>query len=291
MKLCFIGRCYLCSIFSFASAYSEVEKCHLIFDGEVDTIQFESDMRREKEFEMKKQQILDALEKSIEISCRNIPKLPGNVAVLCDSSGSVHGDGGGSSKVSAFSKTIRAAIGILFGWMSAKSQDDVYFGMFGDKLLSAPINRDKGLLAYNKEIYQLGDLCGKSTESGIYDFMREAVKQNKKIDNIVVLSDCQKGTERTKTSSWNEDYFTPWYGYSYEYRGVSFHELFKKFKKNNPKCKWVVIDITAVKCNSVFDKSQGIVNIAGWSQKIFDYIATLSKGYDAMIKEIEDIEI
>lgn len=191
MKLRFICRCYLCSIFSFASAYSEVEKCHLIFDGEVDTIQFESDMRREKEFEMNKQQILDALEKSIEISCRNIPKLQGNVALLCDCSGSVYGDGGGSSKVSAFSKTTRAAIGILFGWMSAKSQDDVYFGLFGDKLLSAPINRDKGLLAYNKEIYQLGDLCGKSTESGIYDFMREAVKQNKKIDNIVVLSDCQ----------------------------------------------------------------------------------------------------
>ena len=276
--------------FRFASAYSEVEKCHLTFDGNSDTIQFESDIKKEKEFEVKKQQILDALEQSIEISCRNIPKLQGNVAVLCDCSGSVYGDSGGSSKVSAFSKTTRAAIGVLFGCMLAKSQDDVYFGLFGDKLLSAPIHRDKGLLAYNKEVFQLGDLCGKSTETGIYDFMREAVEQNKKIDNVVVFSDCQIGSERTKRYAWDDD-FTPWYGVSEEDKGESFHKMFKKFKKNNPDCKWVVVDITQVKGNSVFDKSQGIVNIAGWSQKIFDYIATLSKGYDAMIKEIEAIEI
>jgi len=42
---------------------------------------------------------------------------------------------------------------------------------------------------------------------------------------------------------------------------------------------------------SVFDKSQRILNIAGWSDKIFDTIKSQTIGWDEIIRRIESIEI
>ena len=63
------------------------------------------------------------------------------------------------------------------------------------------------------------------------------------------------------------------------------------FKKINPFCNIIAVDLRQTKGNNVFHKSQRIMNIAGWSDKIFDVITSNAKGYDAIIKEIESIEI
>lgn len=275
--------------FRFATAYSEIEK--MKYEDNVvkpaTMIYFESDTAihsqiTEEEFNKCKKKVLNALEDAIQISCQNIPELEGNVAILIDHSGSCRGDGGGSSKVSAFSKVNTAMIGNLFGSMMAYRQDNVYIGLFGDKLINVPMERDKKILEFNKKSFEIGKGCGGGTETGIYDFMRQCVKENKKVDNVVVFSDCQIGNGRG---------FTPWYGTSHTDRGAHFHELFKDFKKINPMCNWVVVNLRQSDGSSVFDKSQRILNIAGWSDKIFDVIKSNCKGFDAVIKEIEAIEI
>lgn len=268
--------------FRFATAYEQIEK--ISYDATVSTkIIFESDTTSEVQFNDNKKKILDALEDAIQISCQNIPELEGKVAVLIDHSGSCRGDGGGSSAVSAFSKTSTAMIGNLFGSMLAYRQKDVYIGLFGDKLINVPIDRkNKKILEFNKESFKIGGECGGRTETGIYDFIRQCVKEKKNIDNIVVFSDCEIGSNTN---------FTPWYGNSIEDHGVHFHALFKKFKKINPNCKWIVVNLRSSSGTSVFDRNQGILNIAGWSDKIFDVIRTQTKGFDAMIDEIEAIEI
>ena len=111
----------------------------------------------------------------------------------------------------------------------------------------------------------------------------KSADEKKKVDNVVVFSDCQIG---------NGGYgFTPWYGRSRSDHGPHFHELFKEFKKLNPMCNWIVVNLRQSGGTSVFDKSQRILNIAGWSDKIFDVINSNCKGWDAIIKEIEAIEI
>lgn len=272
--------------FRFATAYAEIEKVSYSNEKPKTSIAFESDKSTTKvsqsEFNRLKAQILDALEDAIQISCKNIPKLEGNCAILVDHSGSVRGDAGGHSRVSAFSATTKAMIGNLFGSMMAYRQDNVYVGLFSDKLINVPIDRSKKLLDFNKESYEIGARCGGSTEAGIYDFMRKVVAEKKKIDNVIVFSDCQIGSGSG---------FTPWYGTSYSDRGGHFRELFKDFKKVNPMCNFIVVNLNQTKGNSVFDKSQRILNIAGWSDKIFDLITSNCKGWDAIIKEIESIEI
>lgn len=266
--------------FRFATAYSEVES---MTDSYTDksAIQFEEENKSEYAFSELKQKVLNALEKAIEISCQNIPKLDGNVAILVDHSGSVRGDGGGSSKVSAFSKTTTAMIGNLFATMLTYAQDNVYIGLFGDRLIPVKIDRNKGILKANRDSFEEGAKCGRGTETGIYDFLRLCIKEKKKVDNLVVFSDCQIGSNAS----------TSWYGTSSSDSSLRFQELFKEFKKINPLCNVIVVDIRQTKGNNVFHKSQRILNIAGWSTNIFDVIKSNCKGYDTLIKEIEKIEI
>lgn len=274
--------------FRFATAYSEIEKMTYEAKEPSTSISFESDVTRRTvgrtEFNTLKNKVLDAIEGAIQISCLNIPKLEGNVAILVDHSGSVRGDAGGSSRVSAFSATTRAMIGNLFASMVAYRQDNVYIGLFGDKLIQVPIKRDMKLLDFNRLSYNTGAMCGPATENGIYEFMKTVVAEKKKIDNIIVFSDCQIG---------NGGYygFTPWYGVGPGTRGPQFHELFKEFRKINPGANFIVCNINQCGGTSVFDKSQRILNIAGFSDKIFDVITSNCKGWDAVIKEIESIEI
>lgn len=277
--------------FRFATAYSEIEKFEYPFKHKTSSggsIKFESDLPEtrfsEEEFNQMKADVLNALEKAIEIACINIPKLDGKTAILVDHSGSCRGDGGGSSRVSAFSKTTTAMIGNLFGSMMAFAQDDVYIGLFGDRLIDVPVNRKMGLLDFNNKSFNEGRNCGVSTEKGIYEFMRRVVENNTKIDNVIVFSDCQIGSGSGYA-------FTPWYGTSSSEHGEGFHKLFKEFRKINHNANFIVCNLRQAGHTSVFDKSQRILNIAGWSEQIFDVIKGSCKGWQEVIKEIEQITL
>lgn len=271
--------------FRFATAYAEVEKMIWGKSNKDTAIAFESDKAKNEltkaQFDSLKRSVLDALEDAIQYSVENIPELEGNVAILVDHSGSCRGDAGGSSAVSAFSQTSTAMIGNLFGSMMAYRQKNVYVGLFGDRLIDVPMDRNMKMLDFNKMSFNKGAYCGGGTEAGIYDFVRKCIDEKKKVDNVVVFSDCQIGS--------GERSFTPWYGMKGSDSGQHFHELFKEFKKLNPMCNWIVVNLRQSGGTSVFDKSMRILNISGWSEKIFDVIKSNCKGWDAVIKEIEGI--
>lgn len=265
--------------FRFASAYAEIDKLTSTDTTPKTKIAFESDKSKTntKSFKSLQKQILGALETAIEYSVMNIPELDGPTAILVDHSGSVRGDGGGSGTVSAFSTVTTAVIGNLFASMLAYRQDNVYIGLFGERLIPVPINRKKGVLQFNKESYELGDACGGGTEAGIYEFLAQCIKEKKRVDNLVIFSDQVIGSGGT----------TGWYGYS----GKNFQTLLKEFKQLNPKCNIISVDLHQTSGKSVFHKSLGLLQISGWSDKIFDLIKSNCKGYKALIDEIEKIEI
>ena len=206
--------------------------------------------------------------------------MEGNTAVLVDHSGSVRGDSGGTSIVSAFSKTTTAMIGNLFGAMLSWSQRDVYLGLFGDRLIPVPLDRSKGLLKFNSETFIAGAKCGGGTENGLYIFLNECIKNKKRVDNLVIFSDMVIGSGGR--GGWDNS----------SRAGLgTFQELFKKFKEVNPMCNTISIDMRQTSGKTVMDKSLNILQISGWSEKIFDLIDVNCKGYDALIKEIDSIQI
>lgn len=269
--------------FRFASAYTEIEKLGIpnVVPVRRSAVMFEKDIKTTSTLIVSnKAKILKALEIALEYSVANIPELEGNVAILSDHSGSVRGDGGGSSPVSAFSKTTTAMVGNLFSSMMAYRQDNVYIGLFGDRLISVPVDRSKGILAFNKSSFDEGGKCGGGTENGLYIFLNDVIKHKKKVDNLIIFSDMVIGSGGRGG----------WDGTSRSGLG-SFQELFKKFKAINPKCNTICVNIKQTSGKSVFDKSLNVLEIAGWSDRIFDTIKTQSRGYKAIIAEIEAIKI
>lgn len=262
--------------FRFVSAYTEIEKMGTTSYGS--SIKFESDVT--PNMDEIKNKVLKALETALEYSCENIPALEGNTAILVDHSGSVRGDGGGSGKVSAFSKTTSAMIGNLFGSMLAYSQRNVYVGLFGDRLIQVPMDRTKGLLEFNKESFAQGAKCGGATENGLYIFLNDVIRNKKRVDNLVIFSDMVIGDGGR--GGWDNS----------SRAGLgSFQSLFKKFKQVNPQCNTVCVNVRQTSGKSVFDKSLNVIQIAGWSDKIFNQIEAGTIGYAKLIKEISEIEI
>ena len=186
---------------------------------------------------------------------------------------------GGSSEVSAFSQTSTAVIGNLFGCMIASVLPDVFIGMFGDDLINYEYDRSKGVLWNNKKSFAAGEECGESTENGLFMFLGKCVKDKIKVDNLYVISDMQVGDGESVV--WER---TSGYGYG------KFAELLKGFKKVNPNCKIVSISIQGYG-SEMFYRGSNILNIAGWSESIFDVINSKFCGYKNMVEEIRKIKI
>jgi len=267
--------------FRFLSAYNEIKKLSLVNTD--DKIVFEDEkeglMVDGRTFNGSKEKILKGLEKAIELSCANIPVLEGRTAILIDHSGSMRGDGGGHSLVSALSKTTCSDIADVFAAMFLKYQPNVYVGLFGDRLIPYDVDRNDDILATAQKMHKLGKNCGAGTEAGIYDFFNETLKTGKGVDNIIIFSDMVIGDG------------CQWYGVTAETRSGRFGDLFKSWRKNYPRTKVVSVDIHQTDGTSVFDRSYNVTQVSGWSSKIFDVIAAGTVGYKAIIKEIEKIVI
>jgi hypothetical protein len=223
---------------------------------------------------------LRSLEAALALSIANIPKLQGSTAILIDHSGSMGGDSGGKSLVSAMSSVTTCMIADTFAAMMAKSQDNIYIGLFGDRLINVPASeaRSREALDLANHINKEGSRCGAATEAGIYEFLRTCVKDKVRVDNLIIFSDMVIGEGGTSS----------WYGHTD--RG-NFHIVFKEFKKINPQCKTISVDLKQTKGTSVFDKSMNVTQVAGWSDKIFDLVASAGRGYKDLINEIEKIVI
>jgi len=268
--------------FRFLSAYNEINMMTHT-SGPESAIMFESDVESGKvsaaDLRVIKVRVLAALEKAIELACYNIPELEGRTAILIDHSGSMTGDRGGGSLVSAFSKVTSTAIANLFAAMLLTKQPDVYVGMFGDRLLNYKVKRGMGIMQMVNDIHDQGDACGKGTEHGIFTFFRELVEQDIPVDNIIVFSDMVIGEG------------CRFYGTDTGTRGGSFPETFRAFRRKYPHTKVASVDIRQTDGTTVFNKNLQVTQVAGWSDKIFDVISAGTAGYKALIEEIEKIVI
>ena len=111
--------------------------------------------------------------------------------------------------------------------------------------------------------------------------MKDAIKNNKKIDNLIVFSDMEIGDGGE--GGWDATRYT---------KGVHFHELFAQFRKINPHCLTVCCNINGRSGTSVFNPNLNLLNISGWSNAIFDTIAMYQNGkVKSLVEEIENIEL
>lgn len=247
--------------FRFLSAYIEVQKI-----AQNDCV-FEQAKRKVKLAEA-------ALAKALEISIENIPQIQGRTLILTDNSGSMRGDSGGGSAVSAMSKRSSADIANLFSVMYWTRANDTMVGLFGDTLKMPQLKRSASIFDNFQTVHGLGGRVGGGTERGIFDMMETLIEGKIIVDQIIIFSDCQIGTGCL------------WYDNKGN-KGADFDKLFKRYRAINPDVLTYSIDLRGYG-NTLF--SEGVVTLAGWSEKLFDLIAAFGNGVSA-VEYINAIEV
>lgn len=135
-----------------------------------------------------KKEILNALDKCIDISVDNMPKIKGRTIVLTDNSGSAWG-----CIPSEYGSVTVAEIDNLSAIITAKCSDEGYVGVFGNRLEIVPISKHTRILEAMKKINAIGKKIGMGTENGIWIFFKNALKNKDFYDNIFIYSDQQAG--------------------------------------------------------------------------------------------------
>ncbi len=132
--------------------------------------------------------LLDAVEKCLEISLGEQPKFKGKVMSLCDNSGSAQG-----TTTSSLGTVKVSDIANLTAVLTGRIADDGYIGIFGDKLEVKPVRKTDSVFDQVSNADKIGRGIGGGTENGIWLFFDKAIKQKEHWDHIFVYSDMQAG--------------------------------------------------------------------------------------------------
>lgn len=247
--------------FRFLSAYKALEETK------------ESDLVFEKDA-TKTVDVTSALNKALSYSVENIPLLKGRTVILSDNSGSMRGDGGGSSLVSAYSKQTTADIANLFAVLYWTRTDNTIVGLFGDTLVIPNLDREADIFNNFTTIDKAANRVGPGTETGIFVMFEKLIKDKVMADRIVIFSDCQVGTG------------CQWYD-SGSRRADDFGKLYRDYKAINPEVMVYSVDLKGLG-NTLF--ADGVVQLSGWSDKIFD-IMSMNEKHEGLVKYVEDYPI
>ncbi len=201
-----------------------------------------------------------ALEDCINISCANLPELPGRCAFLTDNSGSAWG-----THTSEHGSISMAEIGNLSSVIGAvRSEKGIVF-TFGDTLRSIHIDPKAGVLEQARLVNSIGCECGMLTESGLYAFFRDAVCQKQHWDNIFIYSDMQAGSSRK--FGINPRCFRKMGAYASGDR-IDINEIVKEYRRKvNPKLNVVCIQTSGYTNSVMPEYGYRSSVLCGWSGK------------------------
>jgi len=130
-----------------------------------------------------------AVEECMEVSVANLPRFAGNVAALCDNSGSAHGtttSSAGTMKVADIANLTAVLTGMV-----TEGEATVY--PFGDRLAEMRIDPAKGIFAQTEKVQRLASDVGMGTETGIWLFWDKVIRNKEHLDHVFVYSDMQAG--------------------------------------------------------------------------------------------------
>ncbi|HUC82013.1 MAG TPA: TROVE domain-containing protein [Flavisolibacter sp.] len=206
--------------------------------------------------------VLDALEDAVVYSAANIAGYDEGtrVVIAADVSGSMQKAISAKSKVQAFD------IGLMLAMLLQSRCNNVITGMFGDtwKVINVP---KKNILANVMEFHRREGEVGYATNG--YLVIQDLIQRKKVVDKIIVFTDCQL---------WNS------------HGSDQMVDVWKRYKKLAPAAKLYLFDLAGYGATPLNVLRDDVFLIAGWSDKVFDVLADIEKGGDA-VKMINSIEL
>jgi hypothetical protein len=207
--------------------------------------------------------VLDALEKAVQYTSANIRGFDEDVSVLI----SIDFSGSMQSPVSVKSKIQRFEIGAMLAMLLQNKCNNVITGIFGEtwKVINVPhasILTNTAILA--KRIGEVGH----STNG--YLVIQDLIRRKKVVDKVMIFTDCQL-----------------WDSYA---NSTSIAKMWTEYKKIAPRAKIYLFDLAGCGNTPLNTKGNDVFLVAGWSDKIFDVLAAIENGSNA-IAEIEKVEL
>jgi len=215
--------------------------------------------------EAKKSLVLKALETAVKFTASNYKGIgeTDSILIASDVSGSMFGHkvGGEKSSVTAYD------VGLLMSMLLRYHCNFVDSGFFGSdwKLVNLESNE---ILKNTVDLKNREGEVGYSTNG--FKVIDWAIKSNKVYDKIMLFTDCQLWNDRFGTKTINE--------------------LWKEYKKINPKCKLYMFDLSGYGTSPVKIERGDAYIISGFSDKVFDMLDSIENG-SSIIKEINKITI
>jgi len=197
--------------------------------------------------------VFDVLEAALDMSAENIPRIPGKTAIVVDVSGSM------GSPPSARSKMSCAEIGLLTGVIASQICEESVFLTFDTKVYRPVVSTRGGILSQVLGIPVNGG--GTNMELPFRWLTQEKVR----VDRVIVLSDNEVNRGSGKTVQARAD----------EYR-----------KKMNPDMWLHGIDLQGYGTQQFIGARTNI--IAGWSEKVLEFITLAEQGIDTLVKRVEE---
>lgn len=198
--------------------------------------------------------VLEALEEAVLYSAANIAGYDEstNVVIAADVSGSMQ------RAISPRSKVQNFDVGLMLAMLLQSRCANVITGMFGDKwkVINVP---KTNVLANVMEFHRREGEVGYATNG--YLVIQDLVQRKKVVDKIMVFTDCQL---------WNS------------HGAMQMVDVWKRYKKLAPGAKLYLFDLAGYGTVPLNVLRDDVFLMAGWSDKVFDVLAAIEKGSDAL---------
>jgi len=206
--------------------------------------------------------VTDALEEAFDQSIKNLPKLPGRTIVCIDVSGSMH------SYVSRKSTVMCDEIAKQLGYVVAAMSDDAIIYTFDTDLTREDFSKRAGVLSQVRALKNRG---GGGTDMHLPFY--EAINKKIECDRFVVLSDNEVNSDRYWSNS-----------------DKTVQKLADEYRDKMGKNVWChAVDLEGYGTQQFKGDRTNI--IAGWSEKILEFIPLVEDGGSGLIEKITNVVI
>lgn len=210
--------------------------------------------------------IIDLLENAMAVSCQNVPKLSGTTAIFIDHSGSMDTPLSERSTVEYFE------VGAVLGAIAQFCCDKSIVGLFGEIFKLVNLRKQAGILN-NVDILKRTDV-GHSTNA--WKCVGALNQSKAKVDRIIILTDMQVYNSEQRGYSANElSQSNSLYGQLVRYR-----------RTINNSVKTYIVDLAGYKTACTPEDDNGVIQIAGWSDKIFQFVNAIEANSQVVIQKI-----
>ena len=210
--------------------------------------------------------LLKSLEAAASHTAENIPGFDENTRVLLasDTSGSM------CRPVSKNSSVMCYHIGLLFSMLMKQRCKNVVTGMFGDVWKTFDMPSDSILQNTVNMLSHVGEV-GYSTNG--HKVIEWLIKEHREMDKVMLFTDCQLWS----SEGWSND--------------ALLAEYWDRYKREvAPDARLYIFDLAGYGQSPISMKRDDVFCIAGWSDKVFDILAAVERGKNA-IDEIRRIVV